>query len=261
MTHFMRKQLVHLRQLHALQYANPSTLTPFKVRAKDVLSIFTSQSRRNFLVSTPEVRHLINLIAVNEESTQNTIDSQHDVADGVNLQLDSSSEELSPTSDSSSSSHLSLQLRAPGRDRDQVDNVDISAKFYQMQQYVFNFVISNNLTLESGVHLILSLNSILLLQNNIRLHKTMVPFFGNNLNTRIREHSLNSWNSTSKIPGDVLLKTIGSAQGVYEKTMDRIGASASILNLASTMDDNINKSLIVSASQLLQSLPMDSTQA
>jgi hypothetical protein len=202
---------------------------------------------------------LIDPVALNEESTQDTIDSRHDAEDDVDLHLDSSSEELSPTSDSSPPLQLTLQLRAPGRDRFQVDNVDISWKFYQMQQYVFDFVISNNLTLESDVHLILSLNSILLLQNNNRLHKAMVPFFGNKLYTRIREHNLDSWNSTSKFPGDVLLKTIEIAQSVYEKTTDRIGASVSILNMARTMNDKINKRLIVSASQLLQSLPMDPT--
>ncbi|KAG1034973.1 hypothetical protein G6F43_013320 [Rhizopus delemar] len=127
--------------------------------------------------------------------------------------------------------------------------------------YIFNFVISNNLTLESDVHLILSLNSILLLQNNNRLHKAIVPFFGNKLYTRIREHNLNSWNTTSKFPGNVLLKIIKIAQNVHGKTTDRIGASVSILNLASTMDDKINKRLIVSASQLLQSLSMDPTNA
>ena len=120
-----------------------------------------------------------------------------------------------------------------------------------MQPCVFDFVISNNLTLESDGHLILSLNSILLLQNNNRLYKAMVPFFGNKLYTRIREHNLDSWNSTSIFPGDVLLKIIAIAQSVYEKTTDRIGASVSILNMARTMDDKINKRLVVSASQLL----------
>lgn len=206
---------------------------------------------------------MLDTVALKEESTQDTIDSRHEAEDDTeedaDLRLDSSSEELSPTSDSSPLSQVSLQLRAPGRDRFQVDNVDISGKFYQMQQYVFDFVISNNLTLESDVHLILSLNSILLLQNNNRLHNAMVPFFGNKLYTRIREHNLDSSNSTSKFPGDKLLKTIEIAQSVYEKITDRIGASVSILNLASTMDENINKRLIVSASQLLQSLPMDPT--
>ncbi|CEG83029.1 hypothetical protein RMATCC62417_17007 [Rhizopus microsporus] len=46
---------------------------------------------------------------------------------------------------------------------------------------------------------------------------------------------------------------------MYEKTTDQIGASVSFLDLASTMDDKINKRLIVSASQLLQPLSMDST--
>ncbi|GAN06061.1 hypothetical protein MAM1_0110c05538 [Mucor ambiguus] len=87
----------------------------------------------------------------------------------------------------------------------------------------------------------------------------MVPFFGNKLYTQICEHNLDSCNSTSKFPGDALLKTIEIAQSLYEKTTDRIDASVSILNLASTMDNKINKRLLVSASQLLLSLPMDST--
>ncbi|KAG1179342.1 hypothetical protein G6F70_001110 [Rhizopus microsporus] len=45
----------------------------------------------------------------------------------------------------------------------------------------------------------------------------------------------------------------------WPETTDQIDASVSVLNLASTMDDKINKPLIVSASQLLQSLPMDPT--
>ncbi|KAG1152309.1 hypothetical protein G6F37_001433 [Rhizopus arrhizus] len=240
-------------------------------RRKNAIDTFHEEAISTFTTAAREVRQLIDPVALNEESTQATKKSllhlqvqririnRHDAEDDVDLHLDSSSEEFSPTSDSSPPSQLSLQLRAPGRDRFQVDNIDILGKFYQMQQYVFDFVISNNLTLESDVHLILSLNSIPLLQNNNRLHKAIVPFFGNKLYTRIREHNLNSWNSTSKFPGDVLLKTIEIAQSVYEKTTDRIGASVSTLNMARTMDDKINKRLAVSASQLLQSLPMDPT--
>jgi len=109
------------------------------------------------------VRHLIDPVALNEESTQDTINSRHDAEDDADQHLDSSSEELSPTSDSSPPSQLPSKVRAPGLDQFQVDNVDISGKVYQMQQYVFDFVISNNLTPESDVYLILSLNSISLL--------------------------------------------------------------------------------------------------
>ncbi|KAI8981535.1 hypothetical protein BDB01DRAFT_170465 [Pilobolus umbonatus] len=88
----------------------------------------------------------------------------------------------------------------------------------------------------------------------------MVPFFGNRLYTQIREHNLNSWKSTVKFPGDILLKTIEIAQNVYAKTTDRIGASLLLLSLACTVDTNINKRLIVSVSHLLQSLPKDPTR-
>ncbi|KAI9012692.1 hypothetical protein CLU79DRAFT_722191 [Phycomyces nitens] len=193
-----------------------------------------------------EVRKLIDPVAPNAE-------------DDVDTYLDVPFEGLPSTSGNSPKTRLSLQLRAPGRDRFQVDGVDISEEFYRMQQYVFNFVISNNLTLESDVHLILSLSSILLLQNNNRLHEAMVPFFGNRLYTRIREHNLASWKSTSNFPGQILLKTIEISQSMYDKTIDRISASASVLNLTSTMEDNIDERLIMSASWILQSLPMDPT--
>jgi hypothetical protein len=62
-----------------------------------------------------------------------------------------------------------------------------------------------------------------------------------------------------QIPGNVLLKTIEVVQNVYEKTTDRIAACISIINLTSTMNDNINKRLIVSVSQILQFLPMNPT--
>lgn len=70
---------------------------------------------------------------------------------------------------------------------------------------------------------------------------------------------LDSWKSTNKFPVDVLLKIIEIAQGVYEKSTDWVGTTVSILNLARTMDDKINKHLTVSTSQLLQSFPMHRT--
>ncbi|KAI8083226.1 uncharacterized protein B0P05DRAFT_610344 [Gilbertella persicaria] len=76
------------------------------------------------------------------------------------------------------STPLSLTLRIPGQDRFYVEQIDISERFYNMQKYVYNFVKHNHLTMESDVHLILSLSLILLLQNNNRLHKDMVWFFG-----------------------------------------------------------------------------------
>lgn len=201
------------------------------------------------------------------ESTQSTDDihpdadkdTSHTEIVSLNLPLASSSDEPSSTSESSPPTQLSLSLQAPGRDRFFIDHVDISEKFYQMQQYVFHSVKSKNLALESDVHLILSLSSILLLQNNNRLHKAMVPFFGDELYNKIRKHNLDSCNMTSKFPGEILLKTIDIAQSLYDKTTDRCNAGASLLTLASTMDNLIDKRLIVSASQLLQFLPMDAT--
>ncbi|KAG0738005.1 hypothetical protein G6F33_012155 [Rhizopus arrhizus] len=139
------------------------------------------------------------------------------------------------------STPLPLALHASSRDRFFVDRIDISERFYSMQQYVFDFLRSNNLTLESDVHLILSLSSILLLKNNNQLYKDMVPFFA------------------YKFLREILLKTIEVAQSVYNKTSDRINAATSLLSLANTMDDPMDKKLIVSASQLLQFLPMDPT--
>ncbi|CAO3679760.1 unnamed protein product [Rhizopus microsporus] len=146
----------------------------------------------------------------------------------------SSSNELLTTS-------LSLTLHAPGRNRFLVDHIDISERFHNMQQYVFNFVKFNNLTLESDVHLILLLFSILLLQNNNRLHKDMIPFFGNKLYQKVRKSNLDSLSMTYNFPGETLLEIIETAQGVYSKTNDRINAAASILSLTNTVDDFMDK--------------------
>ncbi|ORX56441.1 hypothetical protein DM01DRAFT_1334923 [Hesseltinella vesiculosa] len=74
---------------------------------------------------------------------------------------------------------LSLCLRPLGEHRFVVGQVDVSDKFYQLQKNVFELAEdgSNSLTPESDVHLLLSLSSILLLQNNNRMHKAMIPFF------------------------------------------------------------------------------------
>ncbi|CAO3700880.1 unnamed protein product [Rhizopus stolonifer] len=249
------------RRKNAIDTFHKEAISTLTIAAREVRQLINSTVILFVVSCSNEVFMTVNTtpVTLNEESTQVTFNRQHNAEDNADLHLDSLSEELSPTSGSSPPPQLSLQLRAPGRGCFQVDNVDISENFYQLQQYIFDFIISNNLKLESDVHLILSLNSILLLQNNNRLHKAMVPFFGNKLYTRIREHNLDSWNSTDKFPSDILLKTIEIAQSVYEKTTDRIGASLSILNLASATDDKINKRLIVSASQLLQYLPMDPT--
>ncbi|CAO3616190.1 unnamed protein product [Mucor fragilis] len=171
----------------------------------------------------------------------------------------STSDEASFSNESLTSTPLSLTLHVPGPNRFYVDHIDISERFYNMQQYVFNFVDANSLTLESDVHFILSLSSILLLQNNNRLHKDMIPFFGDKIYQKARESILDSLNMTYKFPGETLLGIIETAQSVYNKTNNRINAAASLLSLADTVDDPIDKKLIVSASQLLQFLPMDPT--
>lgn len=87
----------------------------------------------------------------------------------------------------------------------------------------------------------------------------MVPFFGNKIYHKVRKGNLDSLNIAYKFLREILLKTIEVAQSVYNKTSDRINAATSLLSLANTMDDPMDKKLIVSASQLLQFLPMDPT--
>ncbi|KAI9492969.1 hypothetical protein BDB00DRAFT_872822 [Zychaea mexicana] len=118
-------------------------------------------------------------------------------------------------------------------------------------QYVFDFVKTNNLTVESDSYLILSMSSILLLQNNNRLNHAMIPFFGDKLYSKICKHNLGEWNMTLKFPGNVLLESIIIAQNLYDETTDRINACASLLILASTIDDPIDKRLLVSGVLLL----------
>ncbi|SAL99791.1 hypothetical protein [Absidia glauca] len=170
-----------------------------------------------------------------------------------------SSVSSSDESTATSTSQLSLSLQAPHGTPFIVDRVDISERFYRLQQYVFDFLKTNDLTVESDSHLILSLSSILLLQNNNRLNHAMIPFFGDKLYSKIRKHNLDKWNMTHKFPGDVLLASILIAENLYDETTDRINACASLLLLANTIDDPIDKRLLVSASQLLQLLPVDAT--
>ncbi|KAF1799284.1 hypothetical protein FB192DRAFT_1473977 [Mucor lusitanicus] len=128
----------------------------------------------------------------------------------------SSSDESTATS----TSQLSLSLQAPHGSPFIVDGVGISERFYQLQQYVFDLVKTNNLTVKSDSHLILSLSSILLLQNNNRLNNAMVRFFGDKLYSKIRKHNLGEWNITLKFPVNVLLESINIAQSLYGKTTD-----------------------------------------
>ncbi|KAI9361877.1 hypothetical protein BD770DRAFT_13120 [Pilaira anomala] len=66
------------------------------------------------------------------------------------------SDEASFSNELLTSTPLSLTLHVPGPTRFYVDHIDISERFYSMQQYVFHFVEAYNLILESDVHLILS---------------------------------------------------------------------------------------------------------
>ncbi|KAL4206233.1 hypothetical protein AB4K20DRAFT_1923993 [Rhizopus microsporus] len=65
-----------------------------------------------------------------------------------------------------------------------------------MQQNTYRSGKPNSLNLETDMHLILSLSSILLLQNNNRLHKDCIPFLGNCLYRKIRDHIIKSLNCT-----------------------------------------------------------------
>lgn len=127
------------------------------------------------------------------------------------------SDEASFSNELLASTPLSLTLHVPGPDRFYVDHIDISESFYNMQQYVFNFVEVNNLSLESDVHLILLLYSIILLQNNNRLHKDIIPFFGDKIYQKVCESILDPLNMAYKFPGETLLGIIETAQSVYNK--------------------------------------------
>lgn len=79
------------------------------------------------------------------------------------------------------------------------------------------FVGSSSLVLESDVHRILPLSSILLLQNNNRIHKAMIPFFCHQLYTKIRKQSLDSWAINIKFPPAAMVNLIEITQDVYNK--------------------------------------------
>ncbi|KAI9244743.1 hypothetical protein EDC94DRAFT_436784 [Helicostylum pulchrum] len=127
------------------------------------------------------------------------------------------SDEASFSNELLTSTPLSLTLHVPGPNLFYFDHIDIPESFYNMQQYVFNFVEVNNLSLESDVHLILLLSSIILLQNNNRLHKDIIPFFGDKIYQKVCESILDPLNMAYKFPGETLLGIIETAQSVYNK--------------------------------------------
>lgn len=252
-------------------------------RRKNIINAYHEEAIETLTIAaTPagaEARHLINsannttpncptspLNNDNNESTQRE-DSEDDTPDESNEDNDAtttiSNHSLSTSSPGEVSSNItsliSLKLRPPGQDRFIIGELDVSQRFYDMQNHVVNYLKSNTLKLESDVHLILSLSSILLLQNNNRLHQEMMPFFGNKVYQKIRKDNLDSFNMIHKFPGKALLETIKIAQNVYEKSNDRISAAFSLLSITQSMEDPIDKKLILSASQLLQFLPMDPT--
>ncbi|KAG1050142.1 hypothetical protein G6F43_007561 [Rhizopus delemar] len=195
-------------------------------------------------------------------------DNELDIGDNrvVTPLLVSSSTPATPSS--SSSSHVCLQsekelsvtLKQPGVDRLLVNGTDISELFYQMQQNAYQSGKTNSLTLETDVHLILSLSSILLLQNNNRLHQDWIPFLGNGLYRKTRDHVIKSLNCTCpEFSTKLLVDIIDIVSKVYRKNVDRLTASASLLSLASNTTDTMDKKLIMSVMQLIQFLPMDPT--
>ncbi|SAM03024.1 hypothetical protein [Absidia glauca] len=142
--------------------------------------IFDDFERRKFAVDT-----------FREEAISTLTTTAHLAAIGIpqggdgdfDLPLDPLPEEPSPLTDTSPPPRLSVQLQAPGPDRLVVDDINISEKFHEIQQHIHDF-------------------------NNNRLHESMVPFFGNKLYARVREHNLSSWNSAIEFPGEVMLKAI-----------------------------------------------------
>ncbi|SAL97645.1 hypothetical protein [Absidia glauca] len=154
---------------------------------------------------------------------------------------------------------LSVSLQAPYGPPFFVDNVNVSERFYQLQQYAFDLVKTNHLTLESDTHLVLSLSSIILLiQNNNRLHPSMISSFGK-VYKNIYKHSHALWNLTLEFPMDLLMHSSTIAKDLYKNKINRIRACTSLLNLADKTDDLIDKRLLVSISLLAQYLPMDAT--
>lgn len=175
----------------------------------------------------------------NEDNDKASLILAHSVRSSPSMSV---SDEASPSNKLLTPTSLSLTLHVPGSNRLYIDSIDISERFYSMQQYVYNFVEANNfLTLESTVHLILSLSSILLLQTNKRLYKEMIPFFGNKVYQKVRESVIDSLNMAYKFPGETLLGIIETAQSVYNKTNNRINAAASLLSLADTVDNSADK--------------------
>ncbi|ORX56309.1 hypothetical protein DM01DRAFT_1334784 [Hesseltinella vesiculosa] len=181
------------------------------------------------------------------------------------LSSDSASQSTSPgiTHSASMSSnpqgHLSIIPQAPGQDRFIVDETDVSERFYQLQQCVHGLVERESVTVEADVDLILSLCSILLLQNNNRIHQAMLPYFGNHLYTKVRVNSIDLGLSTNNFDPNTKLDLMNIAEAVYHRKLDIYQAGSQILDLAKANNNLIEKRMILSTFHLLQALPFDNT--
>ncbi|ORX62855.1 hypothetical protein DM01DRAFT_1007454 [Hesseltinella vesiculosa] len=220
------------------------------------------------VAATPAAREVQQLLRRGITDTPATPSMSGDVEDSDESSETSDALDISATSTSapirappSTPARLSLCLKPLGEERFFVGQDDISDKFYQLQKYVFELAEDgfNNLTLESDVHLILSLSSILLLQNNNRMHKAMIPFFGQQVYCKIRKHFLDTWPTSSRFPAASIAELIQTSQDYCGNQVDVCDAGTSILALAKTMDDTIEKRLTLSVYQLIQCLPNDPT--
>ncbi|ORX53250.1 hypothetical protein DM01DRAFT_1053448 [Hesseltinella vesiculosa] len=143
-----------------------------------------------------------------------------------------------------------------------LDDVDVSQRFFELQQSTFGDASVDGLSLESDAHMILSLSSIFLLQKNNRMHPEMMQLFGNKLYHRVRHQFQADLSMTMTFPNTAMLDLFKVTENLISGSIDRIGACSQVLCMAHLNADGhldfIDKKLVVTTSQLLLNLPLDS---
>ncbi|KAG1329243.1 hypothetical protein G6F63_011457 [Rhizopus arrhizus] len=152
---------------------------------------------------------------------------------------------------------LSFDIRPPScNDRFVVENVDISNCFYKFQMFVMDLIKSSNLQMESQVHHLLSLSSILLLKKN-RNHPDMESFFPSDVLNKVFNQCRLAWKLDDVFPNDIMLNLMQLSWNLSSGSMDRIDASSALMTTAKATTNRLDRKIILSIGQLLHTLPME----
>ncbi|CAO3635760.1 unnamed protein product [Cunninghamella blakesleeana] len=140
-----------------------------------------------------------------------------------------------------------------------VNNFDVSQSFFNFQQLVKSKILSNEkLSIESDVHHILSLSSILLLKTD-RMHGDIKPFIGKDNTDEIIASIYEEFEvGKNEFDDGLMLKMINIVKNVKKYKMSRLEGSFEIMKHACSNNNPLIRKILLSIRNMLETLPMDS---